>query len=148
MVADDRHDRLIDALLWELHGETASPDLRARVLAAAFPTRRRAMRRALAAAAVLLAAVVGWMALRGRYPRPRAEGDFTLIREGAAVDPASSLRRGDRLERLPQMAEAAIRMTASPGFGSGSGSSLTSALLFPAKTTPSIASFFLWLDPI
>ena len=97
MVADDRHDRLIDALLWELHGETASPDLRARVVAAAVPTRRRAVRRALAAAAVLLAAVVGWMAVRGRYPRPRAEGDFELIREGAAVDPASALRRGDRL---------------------------------------------------
>ena len=98
MAADDEHDRLIDALLWELHGDEASPELRARVLAAAFPTRRRAVVRTLgAAAAVLLAAVVGWMALRGRTPRPRAEGDFALIREGAAIDPASSLRRGDRL---------------------------------------------------
>ncbi len=58
--------------------------------------RRLGWRAVAAAAAVLLLAAVGWLLFRGGYPRPRAEGDFRVVRAGADIEATSRVRRGDR----------------------------------------------------
>ena len=62
-------------------------------------TRVRARRIGLlaAAAAVLLAAVIGWRLKRDRHQELRLEGDARITRDGVPVARAHEIRRGDRL---------------------------------------------------
>jgi len=63
-------------------------------------SRRRSVWRtatAAAAAAILLAVLGRWALLHKPYAAPQAEGDFTVLREGAKVSGESDLRRGDRV---------------------------------------------------
>jgi len=86
-VALSRERLLAKAVLREKHKQVAP----------AAPRRRLAWTGAAAAAAVLAAILAGWLLLGGRYPRPRAEGDFRLVRGGGVIGATSPLRQGDRL---------------------------------------------------
>lgn len=90
-------DRLLEVLLTEELGHERSPDLRAKILAQAFPRRRRWVRRTtvLAAGLVLIALIVGWATWASRYPDPQASGTYEVV-EGTRVARGSTLRTRDQ----------------------------------------------------
>ncbi|MHC4607381.1 MAG: FecR domain-containing protein, partial [Planctomycetota bacterium] len=86
MNPEDRN-RLVNALLFEVVGGETAPDLTERIMARAFPSKRRvwAWAGAAAWAAALLVAVGVWLIAGEPYPDPTAEGSFT-VEGGGALD--------------------------------------------------------------
>ncbi|MFP4056877.1 MAG: FecR domain-containing protein [Candidatus Brocadiia bacterium] len=93
MRPSEERDRLIDMLLRQLLGGEEPPDLTARILARAFPWRRRAVI-AIAAAAALALAAGAWLLLASRYPQPEAKGSYTVA-DGGPVRRGATLLSGE-----------------------------------------------------
>jgi len=76
----DYEDRLIHILLGEVFGGDETPDLTRRIMArAGRGWRMRYLVPALAAAAIVAVALVGWHILAPRYPEPEASGAYAIV---------------------------------------------------------------------
>jgi hypothetical protein len=102
---DEPRDRLMDMLLREQLGGEAPPDLTERILARAYPARRRTGLRILLLAASLLIVVgaLSWIAVRvlseAPYPLPSASGSFEVV-GGGPLQRGSVLRTQDKTAKL------------------------------------------------
>ena len=96
---NDHKDRLVHVLLEETVGGQAPPDVSDRVLARAFPRRRRRWALPVAAAATVAVVVGAWALLAGRYPAPTATGGYTVV-GGGEVARGATLRTDDRSARV------------------------------------------------
>jgi ferric-dicitrate binding protein FerR (iron transport regulator) len=92
---DEARERLIDILLREELGGEQPPDLSAKIMSRAFPSRRRLLRPMLMAASVLLAVgLLSWW-FWPRYPEPSATGHFEVV-GGGPVQRGAVLRTKDK----------------------------------------------------
>jgi len=116
MRISDEEDRLIDMLLAEQLGGEETPDVTARVLARAHrprPPERRIIRlgaKVLAAAVVILAALVGYMAIPERGPGivPGAGG------AGGGLERGSVVVAGDDARQITLGGYCDVRLSAAP----------------------------------
>jgi ferric-dicitrate binding protein FerR (iron transport regulator) len=94
MSPEHPRDKLIDLLLREELGGEAPPDLTERILARAFPRRRRRWLAVLAAAGLLLAAGLGWFCWPAS-PALSVEGPCEVV-DGGPVRRGAAVRTADR----------------------------------------------------